>query len=162
MDDDARPAPYLPATTVAGHIQTCLYQMQRLHKECMQPLHVVLIAQTTLRTQARAPVLLFSSDVALASTPLVDYDGLRCQLEWNFRATKQSWGLEDVMHVTPPGVTNAATLSLCMVNVADHLRADLHPRDLDSSVLDVQADGRGDQYVEETIHMLAEKPEPVL
>ena len=47
-------------------------------------------------------------------------------------------------------------------NVAYRLRADGHPRDPAYSVLDLQADCRGYQYVEETIQMLPEKPEPVL
>ena len=42
------------------------------------------------------------------------------------------------------------------------LRADVHPRAPDYSVLDLRADCRGDKYVEETIQMLPEKPEPVL
>jgi putative transposase len=66
------------------------------------------------------------------------------------------------MNVTPTGVTNAAHLSLCMVHVASCLRADGHPRDPDSSVLDLNADCRGSKYVEETIQMLPEKPAPVL
>ena len=73
VDDDNLPVPYLKETTVEGHIQTCLYQMQLLHKEFAQPLHVVIIAKTNLRTQARAHIILFSSDVALAYAPLVDY-----------------------------------------------------------------------------------------
>src|SRR5207244_10405946 len=74
-----------------------------------------------LRTQARAHVVLFSSDLALASAPLVDYYGLRFQIEFNFRDTKQYWGLEDCMNITPPGVTNSANLSLFMVNVVYRL-----------------------------------------
>ena len=66
------------------------------------------------------------------------------------------------MNVTPTGVTNAANLSLFMVNVAYRLRADGHARDPDYSVLDLKADYRGYKYVEETIKMLPEKPEPVL
>ena len=66
------------------------------------------------------------------------------------------------MNVTPTGVTNAAHLSLFMVNVAYSLRADGHGRDPDDSVLDLKADYRGYKYVEETIKMLPEKPEPVL
>ena len=66
------------------------------------------------------------------------------------------------MNVTPTGVTNAANLSLFMVNVAYRLRADVHPHDPDYSVLDLKADCRGYKYVEETIKMLPEKPEPVL
>ena len=162
VDYDNIPAPYLKATTVEGHIQTCLYQAQLLHKEFAQPLNIVIIVKTNLRTQARAHVVLFSSDLALAYAPLIDYYGLRFQIEFNFRDAKQYWGLEDFMNVTPTGVTNAANLSLFMVNVAYCLRADSHPRDADYSVLDLKADCRGYKYVEETIKMLPEKPEPVL
>ena len=66
------------------------------------------------------------------------------------------------MNVTPTGVTNAANLALFMVNVAYRLRRDLLPRDPDYSVLDLKADCRGSKYVEETIKLLPEKPEPVL
>jgi len=162
VDYDHIPAPYLKETTVEGHMQTCLYQLQLLHKEFAHPLNVVIIAKTNLRTQARAHIVLFSSDLDLAYTPLVDYYGLRFQIEFNFRDAKQYWGLEDFMNVTPTGVTNAANLSLFMVNVAYRLRADVHPRDPDYSVLDLKADCRGYKYVAETIKMLPEKPEPIL
>jgi putative transposase len=66
------------------------------------------------------------------------------------------------MNVTPTGVTNAANLSWFMVNVAYRLRANSHPRDAAYSVLDLKADCRGYKYVEETIQMLPEKPEPIL
>ena len=162
VDDDNIPVQYLTETTVERHIQTRLYQMQLLHKEFAQPFNVVLIAKTNLRTQACAHVILFSSDVDLAYAPLVDSYRLRFQIELNFRDAKQYWGLEDFMNVTPTGVTNAANLSLFMVNVAYRLRADIHARDPDYSVLDLKADCRGAKYVEETIQMLPEKPEPVL
>ncbi len=162
VDYDHIPMPYLHETTVEGHIQTCFYQAHLLHKEFAQPLHVVLIVTTNLRTQAQAHVILFSSDLELASTPLVDYYGLRFHIECNFRDAKQYWGLEDFMNVTPTGVTNAANLSLFMVNVAYRLRADMHQHAPDYSVLDLKADCRGYKYVEETIQMLPEKPEPVL
>jgi putative transposase len=125
-------------------------------------LNVVIIGKTNLRTQAQAHVILFSSDLALTYMPLVDYYGLRFQIEFNFREAKQYWGLEDFMNVTPTGVTNAANLALFMVNVAYRLRADLHQSAPDYSVLDLKADCRGYKYVEETIQMLPEKPEPVL
>ena len=110
--------------------------MQLLHNEFPQPLHGVSIVQTNLRPQAHAHVVLCSSDLALAYAPLVDYYGLRFQIEFNFRDAKQYWGLEDFMNVTPTGVTNAASLSLFMVNVAYCLRADGHARDPDDSVLE--------------------------
>jgi hypothetical protein len=87
---------------------------------------------------------------------------LRFQIEFNFRDAKQYWGLEDFMNLTPTGVTNAANLSLFMVNVSYRLRSDVRPRHPDYSILDLKADCRGSTYVEETIKMLPEKPEPVL
>src|SRR5882724_7634046 len=156
------PEKYLKETTVAGHIQTRLYQAQLLHKEFAQPLNVVIIVKTNLHTQARAHVLLFSSDLELAYAQLVDYYRLRFQSEFNFRDAKQYWGLEDFMNITPTGVTNAANLSLFMVNVSYRLQADRRQCAPDYSVLDLKADCRGSKYVEETIKMLPEKPEPVL
>ena len=162
VDYDHLPVHSLKETTVEGHIETRLYQMQVLHKEFAQPLNVVIIAKTHLRTQARAHVVLFSSDLALAYAPRVDYYGLRFQIEFNFRDAKQYWGWEDFMNVTLTGVTNAANLSLFMVNVAYRLRTDGHACDPDYSVLDLKADYRGYKYVDETIKMLPEKPEPIL
>jgi hypothetical protein len=72
VDDDDRPVQGLKETTVAGHIQTHLYQAPRLHKEFARLLNVVIIAKTTLHTQARAHVILCSSDVDLAYAPLAD------------------------------------------------------------------------------------------
>jgi hypothetical protein len=66
------------------------------------------------------------------------------------------------MHITPTGVTNAANLSLFMVNVAYRLQTDVRQHDPDYSILDLKADCRGYKYVEETIKMLVAKPEPVL
>jgi putative transposase len=156
------PDQYLKETTVEGHIQTRRYQAQVLHKEFAQPLKVVILVKTNLHTQVWAHVILFSSALDLPYNQIVEFYGLRFQIEFNFRDAKQYWGLEDFMTVTPTGVTNAANLSLFMVNVAYRLRTDVRQRDPDYSVLDLKADCRGYKYVEETIQMLPEKPEPVL
>jgi hypothetical protein len=156
------PEQYLKETTVDGHIHTRFYQVPLLHKEFAQLLNVVVIVKTNLHTQAQAHVILFSSDLTLAYATLVDYYGLRFQIEFNFRDAKQYWGLEDFMNVTPTGVTNAVNLSLFMVNVAYRLQADARQHDPDYSILDLKADCRASKYVEETIKMLPQKPEPVL
>jgi len=156
------PEEYLTATSVDGHIHTRVYQAPLLHKEFAHPLNVVMLVKTNLRTQAQAHVLLFSSDLTLAAASLVDYYSLRFQIECNFRDAKQYWGLEDFMNVTATGVTNAANLSLFMVNVASCLQAQRRQHDPDYSILDLKADWRGYKYVEETIKMLPEKPEPIL
>jgi putative transposase len=162
VDYTNMPEEYLKETTVEGDIETRLYQAPLLHKEFPQPLHVVIRVKTNLRPQAQAHVILFSSDLTLAYAPLVDYAGLRCQIEFNSRDAKQYWGLEDFMNITPTGVTNAANLSLFMVHVSCRLQADGRQRDPAYSVLDLKADYRGYKFVEETIKMLRDKPAPVL
>jgi len=89
IDSAHLPAQYLKEPTVEGHIQSDVYQAQLLHKEFPQPLNVVIIAKTDLRTQARAHVVLFSSDLDLVYAPRINYYGLRFQIEFNFRDTQQ-------------------------------------------------------------------------
>jgi putative transposase len=156
------PASYLKETTLEDHIQTQIYQMPMLHKEFSQTLNVVVIVKTNLKTQAHAHVILFSTDLDLPYTLLIDYYALRFQIEFNFRDAKQYWGLEDFMNVTQTAVTNAANLSLFMVNVAYRLLRDLRQGDPALSVLDLKAQARGYQYVTQTIKLLVEKPEPIL
>ncbi len=162
LDDRSIPEQYLQATTGENHLQTCVYQAQLRHKEFAPALNVVIIVKTNLHTQAKAHVILFSSDLELPYDTLRDYYSLRFQIEFNFRDAKQYWGLEDFMHITPTGVTNAANLSWFMVNVAYRLQTDVRQHDPDDSILDLKADCRGYRYVEETIKMLVAKPEPVL
>lgn len=148
---DNIPRPYLQETTVEGGIQTCGYQAPMLHQEFVQPFNVVILVKTNRRTRAQAQAVLFSRDLTLAAASLVAYDSLRFQSACNVRDAKPYWGREDFMHVTATGVTNAANLALCMVNVAYCLQARGRQQDSDYSMLDLQADWRGYKYVEETI-----------
>lgn len=156
------PARYLQETTVAGNIQTDIYQAQMWHKEFPQRLNIVIIVKTNLTTHARAHVVLFSSDLNLGYQPLIDYYSLRFQLEFNFRDAKQFWGLEDFMNVQQTAVTNAANLSLFMVNVSQLLLRPFRQDNPSFSILDLKAHYRGHQYVTETIKLLPQKPEPFL
>jgi putative transposase len=122
----------------------------------------VVIVKTNLQTQAQVHVILFSSDLVLSFDTLIDYYCLRFQLEFNFRDAKQYWGLEDFMNITPTAVTNAANLSLFMVNLVERLLQDIRQQQAESSVLDLKAYCRGAKYVEEMIKLLPEKPEPIL
>jgi len=61
----------------------------------------------------------------LSAEHLVEYYRLRFQIEFNFRDAKQFWGLEDFMNINQTGVTNAANLSLLMVNLSQVLRVHL-------------------------------------
>ncbi|CAG0955545.1 hypothetical protein ANRL3_00529 [Anaerolineae bacterium] len=156
------PTHCLKQTTVQDGIETRVYQATLCHREFGQRLNVVIIVKTNLQTQAWAHVLLFSSDLQLSWDKLIDYYSLRFQIEFNFRDAKQYWGLEDFMNVTETAVTNAASLSLFMVNVAECLRRQWFLENTEFSVLDLKAVYRGTKYVTETIKMLQEKPDPNL
>jgi putative transposase len=159
LDYAALPAKYLQQTTVEGPIETRIYQAALLHKEFAEPLNIVIIAKVNRTTQKCAHAILFSSDLTLASDKLIDYYSLRFQIEFTFRDAKQYWGLDDFMNVTATGVTNAANLSLFMVNLADVLLEDVRQTDPQCSVLDLKARCRGYKYMTELLKLLPELPE---
>ncbi|MDQ5826841.1 MAG: transposase, partial [Chloroflexota bacterium] len=154
---DTIPEQFVRQRSVEDGVETCVFQAELLHKEFAQPLNVVVIVKTNLTSGARAHVLLFSSDLGLAFDRLVEYYGLRFQIEFTFRDAKQHWGLEDFMTVTSSGVSNAANLSLFMVSLSAVLLAEARRTDPRCSVLDLKASYRGAKYVAETIKLLPEK-----
>src|SRR5215210_8107304 len=160
LNPRAIPERFLCQTTLDKGIETRIYQLQAHHKTVAQLLNVVIIVKTNLKTHAQAHVLLFSSDLALPFDKLIDHYCLRFQLEFNFRDAKQYWGLEDFMTTHPTRVTNAANLSLFMVNVVERVLRDWRRVQPEMSVLDLKAHCRGTKYVEETIKLLPETPEP--
>jgi hypothetical protein len=150
---------YLKETLVEDGIETRTYQIQLLHREFLEPLDVVILLKTNLKTKAWAHAILFSSDLNLSYNKMIDYYSLRFQIEFNFRDAKQFWGLEDFMNVTPTAVTNAANLSLFMVDVSQVLMCKYRQDDPNFSVLDLKAYYRGYRYVTETIKILPQKPD---
>jgi putative transposase len=156
------PEKYLKSTIVKDGFKTCTYQAQLLHENFPVPLNVVILVKKNLATQAWAHVILFSSDLELPYEQLVDYYSLRFQIEFNFRDAKQFWGLEDFMNVNPTAVTNAANLSLLMVNVSQVLMCDFRQSDPDFGVLDLKSYFRGRRYASELLKMLPEKPDDIL
>jgi putative transposase len=162
IDYDHLPAEYLQQRTVDDGIETCIYQMTMLHKDFAQPLNVVTVVKTNLKTQSRAQVVLFSSDLDLAFDQLIDYYALRFQIEFNFRDAKQFWGLEDFMNVKEIAVTNAASLSLFMVNLTHLLLRQFRQLNPQAGVLDLKAHFHGHKYVSETLKLFPETPDPIL
>jgi hypothetical protein len=156
------PTSYLKQVTVDGDIRTAIYQMTMLHHDFAQPLNIVIIVKTNLKTQAHAHVVLFSSDLELPDEQLIDYYALRFQIEFNFRDAKQYWGLDDFMTVKETAVTNAANLSLFMVNLSHLLLRDFRQEIPRFGVLDLKAYFRGRKYVAETLKLLPEIPDPIL
>jgi hypothetical protein len=156
------PGQYLVEKGTDGDIETRIYQAEMLHREFAQPLNVVIITKTNLKTGAFANVNLFSSDLEFSSEKIIDYYSLRFQIEFNFRDAKQYWGLEDFMNTKEIPFTNALNLSLFMVNVSQVLLREFRQTNPDSGILDLKAYFRAAKYFEATIKMLPEKPEPIL
>ncbi len=155
-------APYLKATSIEAHMRTDIYQGQFYNKEFAFPLNVVVMLKTNLETQTQAHVILFSTDLELAYDKMIKFYSLRFQIEFNFRDAKQYWGLEDFMNVKETAVTNAANLSLFMVNFSAALLQPFRQHNPDYSILDLKAHYRGYRYASETIKMLPEKPDAIL
>ena len=155
-------AKYRVSTQTHENITTQVYQAQLRHKTFPDPLNVVCILKTHLRTQRNSHVLLLSSDLTLDAETLIEYYSLRFQIEFNFREAKQFFGLEDFMNVNKTPVNNAANLSMFMVNVSAKLLEPARVELPEASVLDLKAHYRGLKYVRETLKILPQKPDPIV
>jgi putative transposase len=88
---------------------------------------------------------------------------LRFQIEFNFRDTKQFWGLEDFMNVSQTAVTNMVNLAFFMVNFSQKILEHFRRNSVDDfSILDLKAFYRGFRYLDELIKLLPQKPQPIL
>jgi len=161
LNYQAIPQTYLQTARIEKGIETKTYQLTLWHKKFADLLNVVVIVKRNLKTQARAHVVLFSSDVTLASEDLIEYYRLRFQLEFNFRDAKQHWGLEDFMNVKERPVYNSANLAMFMVNVSQVLIRQMRPYWPECSVTDLKAWWRGYTYVVETLKCLPEMPKAI-
>jgi putative transposase len=162
LDYDNLPQKYLKKTVTEKAMQTRYYQGEFLHKDFAQALNVVIIVKTNLRTQKQSKVNLFSSDLSLGWQEVVDYYGLRFQIEFNFRDAKQHFGLEDFMNVSEQGVTNAVNLSFFCVKLSQVLLKEQSHRSTLVGILDLKSYFRGIKYAQETLKLLLEKPAPIL
>ena len=162
MDLSNPPEQFLKATQTEDGYQTDIFQGVFLNKSFSLPLNVVIIVKTNLKTLSKAHVVLFSTDLDLDYERLIRYYSLRFQIEFNFRDAKQHWGLEDFMNIKELPVTNAANLSLFMVNFSFALMQPFREHDPDFSVLDLKSHFRGLRYASEIINILPQKPDNIL
>ncbi|MCP4009606.1 MAG: transposase, partial [Proteobacteria bacterium] len=130
------PTQYLVEKRTEKGFEICIYQAEMLHKAFAQPLNVVIITKTNLKTGAFANGNLFSSDLDLTAEKIRTWYSLRFQIEFNFRDAKQHWGLEDFMNVKEVPLTNALNLSLFMVNLAQVLLREFRETHPESGLLD--------------------------
>ena len=162
LDYDQIPNEYLLSTKTVDKICTHIYQMQMWHKLFPDKLNIVIVRKINLENGKWAHVVLFSSDLTLTADKLVDYYRLRFQIEFNFRAAKQFWGLEDFMNVKQQPVQNFANLSMFMVTVSQHLMQRRRDKIPDFGINDLKAEFRGRKYVSELIKLLPEMPNELL
>jgi len=147
---DQIPDQYLQLETTKKGIRTRIYQFIAVHKTFADPLNAVVILKFNARSGKTARIILFSTDTALTAENLVKYYRLRFQIEFNFRDAKQHWGLEDFMTTKARTVSNAANLSLFMVNLSHALMVGTG----ETSVLDLKARYHRLRYAHEAFKVL--------
>ena len=153
---------YLISTEMTQDIRTEVYQINGRHRKFPELLNIVCIRKINLITKQQSHILLFSSDLALDAQKMIDYYALRFQIEFNFRDAKQYWGLQDAMNVNKIPVNNAANLSMFMVCVSSKLINTYRGENAHYSVLDLKSHYRGLKYVDETLKIPPQKPEPIV
>jgi len=104
-------------------IRTEYFKFIARHKKFADPLNIVVMRKTNLKSGKVAHIILFSSDLDLSWDKIVDYYRLRFQIEFNFRDAKQYWGLEDFMVTRETKVRNSANIGMFMVNISHVLIA---------------------------------------
>ena len=154
------PKKYLKKSEKEQSVITNYYQGIFLSKSFGNQLNVVIIEKINVKTEKLGHAILFSSDVGISAEKLVEYYGLRFQIEFNFRDAKQHFGLEDFMNTTEVGVENAANLSFLMVNLSAKL---LKVRGENCvGINDLKSQYRGVKYALETIKLIQPKAEMIL
>lgn len=160
LDYMALPEAARVTSSVEGRLLTEMYALTLLHKDFPDPLNVVVLVKTDLRTHTRSHVILFSTDLTLSPAQLADYYALRFQIAFNFRDAKQHFGLDDFMNTSPSAVTNAVGLAFLMVNLSAVLLTAQRAEQPDFSILDLKLLFRAHRYFHETIIALPETPPP--
>jgi putative transposase len=161
LDDQHMPNDYLQEDFVDKDMRTRISHRKLWHKQFSDLLNIVVLVKTNLQTQAVAHVVWFSSDLDLSYDQLIDYDRLRCQMEFNFRDAKQYWGWEDFMAVQHTPVYHSANLAMFMVNLSHAVMRPMRPHWPELSVTDLKAWFRSKKYVVETLKLLPEMPDPI-
>jgi len=153
VDYTKMPSEYLTSETEEKSVRTRTYQFTAMHKKFADPINVVVILKFNEKTGKAARIILFATDLDLAADKLVTYYRLRFQIEFTFRDAKQHWGLEDFMVIKQQAVSNAANLSLFMVNLSQAMMR----QNGESSILDLKARYHGLRYAQEAFKIFPEK-----
>lgn len=135
-------AKYHKGSKIENKFKYDFYQMNLWSKSYTDSmLNVVVIICQNIQTGKIGHCILFSTDLNLSYDKIVEYYGLRFQIEFNFRDAKQYFGLADFKNYKEVQVTNAMNLSFFMCNLSYILIEDFKEQfSLDTvSVLDLKA-----------------------
>ncbi|MCA1638487.1 MAG: transposase, partial [Acidobacteria bacterium] len=160
LDYAKLPLKYLKKSEPDGELITNYYQGIFLSKSFASELNVVMVEKINLKSEKIGYAVLFSSDLELDWDKLLEYYGLRFQIEFNFRDAKQHFGLEDFMNQTKSGVENGANISFLMVNLSAKLLQESEGKCV--SINDLKSQFRGVKYAVETIKLIQPKAESIL
>lgn len=150
---DNLPKDSLCEEKIEDGILTKFYQLPVWHELFPVQLNLVMIVKTNLKTGKTAKMLLFSNDLTLKYDQLIEYYSLRFQIEFDFRDSKQYWGLEDFMNIGETQVNNAANLSWFMVTFSRVILSKI-PGVQPGSMLDLKTVFRARKYTRRIINLL--------
>ena len=111
------PLEYLVKEEVEENKITRTYQMELLSKSFDDKLNVVIIQKIIDKKVSH--VIFFSNDLTLEYEKIIDFYSLRFQIEFNFRDSKEFWGLSDFMNTKKIRVHNASNLAFFMCNLSN-------------------------------------------
>lgn len=151
---------YLKKTSIDKNIETKIYQFEAIHKTINNPINVILIFSTNLKTEKTSHTLLFSTDLEQGYEKIIDYYSLRFQIEFNFRDAKQFFGLEDFMNIKKRRLHNFANLSLFMNNLSYLLYKETHLRRY--SINDIKSLFMAERYTNEALKFYGKNTDDIL
>lgn len=157
LDYKSLPLEYLKKRERNSETLTLYYQGIFRSRSFASELNVVIIEKINIKNQKVGQAVLFSSDLELPLEKLVEYYGLRFQIEFNFRDAKQHFGLEDFMTRSEVGIETAANLSFLMVLMSAKMLRERAGECV--SINDLKTHYRGVKYALETIKIVAPKAE---
>ncbi len=159
---NALPLCYRVSCVEEDGVRLEVYQFPCRHKDFAEVLNVVILKKTHLATGRSSHVILFSSDRSLGALALVDYYGLRFQIEFEFRDAKQHFGLSDFRCVSAIAVKNSVGLAFFLGNLSGYLLKSLREQFPEAGVSDLKSYYRGRRYVLEVLKYLPEIAEGIV
>ncbi|MFN8672119.1 MAG: transposase [Candidatus Sericytochromatia bacterium] len=111
------PLEYLVKEETKENTITRIYKMELLSKSFDDKLNVVIVQKIIHKKVAH--VIFFSNDLTLDYEKIIDFYSLRFQIEFNFRDSKEFWGLSDFMNTKEIRVHNASNFAFFMCNLSN-------------------------------------------